>query len=253
MVVKEINFARKEDTKQVLFQEFNAENWGNLVIFVKGSVETNQMVCNWIKQWTGETDDIIERSKMLEFLIIRVNNEMLEFNKVNGTKEYISLTLVLLQNNQRWFASFGGNYVIGCKKTDKTNKYRTAIDFGTNLQCKLIGQQEIHSSDSRIEQESIPGQTKHYVEQKKYKVDTEHERILLFASEYKKYIHFQKAKEILFISRDIELDQVFMNVKRSLQRYINNKKEKNLNYYTLHGYLIEPRYQVVSKAVYSVS
>lgn len=247
MVVTEINFARQEDSKRVLFREFDADKWGTLILFIKGSDPTNQMVCNWIKQWLGEADGIEDCIKKLEHLIIRVNNELLELNKVNGTNEYISLTLILLRNDQRWFASFGGNYVVGCKKSIKTNKFRKAIDFGTDLQSKLIGQQEIHRLDSLDEQDNLPGQKKHFVDQKTYKVDTEHERILLFASEYKKFIVNQEAKEILFIAQESDTEKIISNIKKSLRYYINNKNEKKQKYYTLHGYLIEPRHQLVLK------
>jgi len=253
MVVKEISYSGSFDFKAVKYEMIQLSSFGKLLIFVEGDESINSDVCKWISIWIKEYNVKSDRLRVLEELIIRTNSKLLEMNKENKNKAYVSLSLIYIEDEKRWFVNYGGNCVVSCKKDNERDKFGPGVKFCSENFISL-GRGEIHKIeyeliiDTKSEKGIIEikdkkivksGRNIFNVQQKKYINKNGTERILVFGSEYCKFLKNYEIDCAGFINKNVSLDVVVDNIQKSIQRYVINRTNNGNQYNCLTGIVIE--------------
>lgn len=255
MVVKEFVLLGNNEFNIVKYEMINVEGMGTLIIFSEGGDQMNLEICSWVKNWVNEYSLKCDSIRMLEDLIIRVNDKLLIQNEGIEHPEFSNLSLVLIQKEKSFFVSLGGNIVVSCKKEVDKIRFSKGADFGSgNSRC--LGEGDIHKMIFEITEE------KQFTEKGKIEIKDRKvlksgrgintvqfkkqssprpgtERILLFGSEYGNFLQKYEFDLHSFITQNNSIEEVASNIQKSLKMYVANRKSNNFKYNTLSGIVIE--------------
>lgn len=258
MVVKEFVLLGSNEFKSVKYEMINVEGMGTLIVFSEGGDQMNLEVCRWVKDWVNEYSLKCDSVRMLEDLIVRVNDKLLIQNEGAVHPEYSNLSLVLIQKEKSFFVSFGGNIVVSCKKEIDKIRFTKGADFGSG-DSRSLGEGEIQKMIFEItEEKQILEKGKIEIKDRKVlktgrgintvrsmkqsflhfqRIGTE--RILLFGSEYGNLLQKYEIDLHGFINKNIPIDEVSEHIQRSLNMYVANRRSNNIKFNTLSGIVIE--------------
>lgn len=255
MVVKEFVLLGSNEFNSVKYEMVNVEGMGTLIIFSEGGDQMNLEICSWVKDWVNEYSLKCDSVRMLEDLIVRVNDKLLIQNEGAVHPEYSNLSLVLIQKEKSFFVSFGGNIVVSCKKEIDKIRFTKGADFGSG-DSRCLGEGEIQKMIFEItEEKQILEKGKIEIKDRKVlktgrgintiqfrKQSFPHrgtERILLFGSEYGNLLQKYEIDLHGFINKNIPIDEVSEHIQRSLNMYVANRKSNKIKFNTLSGIVIE--------------
>lgn len=263
MEIRKINFVGSNGLNNVNFGLLEFESLGKLLVFSEGSELLHQEVVGYIQVWMGEYDLKMDKMMLLEDVFIRINDLLLERNLNKGIREYLSLSLCLIQGEKRWIVNFGSNKIVVCKREMNQTKFSKGIHLGfenntfylgmvkiSKLEYKVIEIETIAEGKKTIRSRKVLNNEKgkHYVDFKKYNLTKsdkknqkviQNERILIFGREYGKFLSEKNIDIFGFINKNFDLDRVVENIEKTVKVYLSNKKYNNLKYNCLSGILIE--------------
>lgn len=258
MVVEEFVLLGTNEFKSVKYEMINVDGMGTLIVFSEGGDQMNLEVCSWVKDWVNEYSLKCDSVRILEDLIIRVNDKLLINNEGSVHPEFSNLSLVLIQKEKSFFVSFGGNIVLSCKKEVDKNRFSKGADFGSG-DSRSLGVGEIQKMIFEItEEKQILEKGKIEIKDRKVlktgrgintvqikkqtflhfqRIGTE--RILLFDSEYGNLLKKYEFDLHSFITQNNTIEEVSSNIQKSLKMYVANRKSNNIKFNTLSGIVIE--------------